>query len=200
MNNKIVWFVAGALVGTVSSYFVTKARLQKKFENLNDAQFKEQEAYILKKYGIEQEKAVEKKKPVEAEHKEEEHISAEKTVSSFDKYFSTDAFKNREKVNYSNAVEDPTEYFVDESIRVISPRELNDSDYETITLKYYDDDILTDDRDEIIEDPTGIVGDDFKKHFGEYEDDCVYVRNDNLDIDYEILLQGVTYISQNKGK
>ena len=50
------------------------------------------------------------------------------------------------------------------------------------------------------EDPTGIVGDDFKKHFGEYEDDCVYVRNDNLDIDYEILLQGVTYISQNKGK
>ena len=198
MNNKIVWFVAGALVGTVSSYFVTKARLQKKFEALNDAQFKEQEAYILKKYGIKQTKA--EKKPVEeAPQEKEEEVPVEKSKSSFDGYFVTDAFKNREMVNYSNATEDPTEYFVDESVRVISPRELNDSDYETITLKYYDDDILTDDRDEIIDDPVGIVGDDFKKHFGEYEDDCVYVRNDNLDVDYEILLQGVPYYS-GKGK
>lgn len=198
MNNKIVWFVAGALVGTASSYFVTKARLQKKFEALNDAQYKEQEAYILKKYGIEQKKA-EKKKPVEeVKQNDEEDIPVEKSKSSFDNYFSTDAYKNREMVNYSNTVEDPTEYFVDESVRVISPMELNDSDYETITLKYYDDDILTDDRDEIIEDPVGIVGDDFKKHFGEYEDDCVYVRNDNLDVDYEILLQGVSYVSRNK--
>lgn len=198
MNNKIVWFVAGALVGTVSSYFVTKARLQKKFEALNDAQYKEQEAYILKKYGVEQKKA-EKKKPVEeVKQNDEEDIPVEKSKSSFDNYFSTDAYKNREMVNYSNTVEDPTEYFVDESVRVISPMELNDSDYETITLKYYDDDILTDDRDEIIEDPVGIVGDDFKKHFGEYEDDCVYVRNDNLDVDYEILLQGVSYVSRNK--
>lgn len=198
MNNKIVWFVAGALVGTVSSYFVTKARLQKKFEALNDAQYKEQEAYILKKYGVEQKKA-EKKKPVEeVKQNDEEDIPVEKSKSSFDNYFSTDAYKNREMVNYSNTVEDPTEYFVDESVRVISPMELNDSDYETITLKYYNDDILTDDRDEIIEDPVGIVGDDFKKHFGEYEDDCVYVRNDNLDVDYEILLQGVSYVSRNK--
>lgn len=196
MNNKIVWFVAGALVGTVSSYFVTKARLQKKFEALNDAQYKEQEAYILKKYGIGKEKSVEKKE-VKAEQNEPEHIPAERSISSFDKYYETDTFKNREKVNYSNAAEDPTEYFVDESIRVISPVELGDSDYETITLKYYDDDILTDERDEIIEDPVGIVGDDFKKHFGEYEDDCVYVRNDNLDVDYEILLQGISY---KKGK
>lgn len=196
MNNKIVWFVAGALVGTASSYFITKARLQKKFEALNDTQYKEQEAYILKKYGIEK---TEKKKPVEeVKQNDEEDIPVEKSKSSFDNYFSTDAYKNREMVNYSNTVEDPTEYFVDESVRVISPMELNDSDYETITLKYYDDDILTDDRDEIIEDPVGIVGDDFKKHFGEYEDDCVYVRNDNLDVDYEILLQGVSYVSRDK--
>lgn len=31
------------------------------------------------------------------------------------------------------------------------------------------------------------VGEDFAEHFGEYEDDSVFIRNDRLRCDYEIL-------------
>lgn len=73
---------------------------------------------------------------------------------------------------------------------VIKPEEFDIGDYEVITLRYYDDDVVTVDNtgrvlteDEIEE----CVGLDSLTHFGEYEEDSVFVRNDDLRIDYEIL-------------
>lgn len=37
------------------------------------------------------------------------------------------------------------------------------------------------------------IGDDALGHFGEYEDDSVFVRNDEEQTDYEILLDGRNY-------
>lgn len=72
---------------------------------------------------------------------------------------------------------------------VISPEEFGEfSDYETISLTYYEDKILADDQDNVIDDIDNIVGNDSLTHFGEYEDDLVYVRNDRLRCDYEIAL------------
>ena len=72
---------------------------------------------------------------------------------------------------------------------VISPSEFGgNDDYDTISLTYYADGVLTDDNDEPIEDIEKIVGVESLKHFGEYEDDSVFVRNDELKCDYEILL------------
>ena len=71
---------------------------------------------------------------------------------------------------------------------VIPPEEFGETGYETRSLTYYDDDVLTDDEDNRIDDIEGTVGEDFADHFGEYEDDSVFIRNDELEIDYEILL------------
>ena len=59
--------------------------------------------------------------------------------------------------------------------------------YETLSLNYYADGVLTDELDNPIEDVESLVPADFADHFGEYEDDVVHVRNDNLECDYEIL-------------
>ena len=59
--------------------------------------------------------------------------------------------------------------------------------YETLSLNYYADGVLTDELDNPIEDVASLVPADFADHFGEYEDDVVHVRNDNLECDYEIL-------------
>ena len=59
--------------------------------------------------------------------------------------------------------------------------------YETLSLNYYADGVLTDELDNPIEDVERLVPADFADHFGEYEDDVVHVRNDNLECDYEIL-------------
>ena len=70
---------------------------------------------------------------------------------------------------------------------VIRPEEFGEEDYETVSLTYYEDGVLTDEYDEPVEDIDDTVGADFFTHFGEYEDDSVFVRNDEQEIDYEIL-------------
>lgn len=71
---------------------------------------------------------------------------------------------------------------------VISPDEFGERDgYPTVSLTYYEDGILTDESDEIIRNIDDVVGEDSLLHFGEYEDDSVFVRNDDLKIDFEIL-------------
>lgn len=70
---------------------------------------------------------------------------------------------------------------------VISPDEFGDLDYDMITLCYFEDGAITDDQENLVEDPYGIIGIDPLQHFGEYEKDSVHVRNDALQCDYEIL-------------
>ena len=53
--------------------------------------------------------------------------------------------------------------------------------------------IITDENDEPIDDIDDIVGSDFAEHFGEYEDDSVFIRNDRLQCDYEILRDDRNY-------
>lgn len=59
-------------------------------------------------------------------------------------------------------------------------------DYDTISLMYYIDCKLADDDDNLIENVNDVVGWDSLGHFGEFDADTVYVRNERLRIDYEI--------------
>ena len=76
---------------------------------------------------------------------------------------------------------------------VISPDEYDENDYETETLYYYPDGVLTDTYDNVIVDIEETVGKKSLTCFGEYEEDSVFVRNDDLETDYEILLQPDNY-------
>lgn len=72
---------------------------------------------------------------------------------------------------------------------VISPDDFGEEDdYECVSLFYHADGVLTDTRNEVIENVDELVGLDSLDHFGEYEDDSVFVRNDDLRKDFEILL------------
>lgn len=76
----------------------------------------------------------------------------------------------------------------DERPYVISPDEFGEKDgYENVTLTYYADGVLTDYFDNVISNVDEVVGLDSLDHFGEYEDDVVFVRNEKMETDYEIL-------------
>jgi hypothetical protein len=82
----------------------------------------------------------------------------------------------------------------DDSLRpyVISIEEFSEemNHFDKLTILYYeDDDTLADEGEEIIADVEGTVGTDNLTHFGENSDDpdIVYVRNENIQIDYEII-------------
>lgn len=77
---------------------------------------------------------------------------------------------------------------------VISPDEFDEfDDYTTVSLTYYEDGVLTDDNGEIVEDIVGTVGKNFTRHFGDYEEDAVHIRNDSRKCDYEILQDSRRY-------
>lgn len=70
---------------------------------------------------------------------------------------------------------------------VISPEEFDELDgYTPVSLTYFADGVLADEHGIVIDDVEEIVGDALN-HFGEYEEDSVYVRNDAKRCDYEIL-------------
>ena len=82
---------------------------------------------------------------------------------------------------------------------VISPDEFGEfEDYDTISLTYYADQVLVDDGGDKIEDVDDVVGMESLTRFGEYEDDSVFVRNDRLRCDYEILIDERTYSEAQK--
>lgn len=68
-------------------------------------------------------------------------------------------------------------------------------DYSLETLKYYSsNDIFTDDLDETLEDLSVIPADDIREFFKEHKGkDCVYIRNEKLKTDYEVLLVLISY-------
>ena len=95
-----------------------------------------------------------------------------------------DYYKNKTLNDISETPEKKEPY-------VIHPDDFGMLDYDTITLTLYSDGVVADDGDSIVD--NDILGDDWRNRFGEYEPDAVYVRNDILKADYEILRDNSQY-------
>ena len=103
-----------------------------------------------------------------------------------------EGYTNYASTNNKNAKEEKVNMV--EKPYIISPEEFGDFDeYTKLSLTYYSDGVLADENDEIVDDIDETVGADFADHFGEYEDDSVFVRNDRLKCDYEILRDNRSY-------
>ena len=77
---------------------------------------------------------------------------------------------------------------------VIDPIEFGELDgYKTFELTYYEDGILEDEDYDIVKNPEEILGPYALGSFGEYEDDSVFVRNERLRADFQILKDYRTY-------
>ena len=102
--------------------------------------------------------------------------------------------------NYSNtAIETETEKkggTADMELKqpyVITPEQYEDNvDYTKVSLTWYNDEVLEDDWGNVL-DPDDVIGSDALKTFGQYEKDSVFVRDDDEQIDYEVLLDTRSY-------
>ena len=76
---------------------------------------------------------------------------------------------------------------------VITPEQYEDNvDYTKVSLTWYNDEVLEDDWGNVL-DPDDVIGSDALKTFGQYEKDSVFVRDDDKQIDYEVLLDTRSY-------
>lgn len=116
----------------------------------------------------------------------------EKKESSEPVFSRSEVKKASEIIDYSGYSADPIETQIEEPKPYVIPPEafgeLEEEGYTNVSLTFCSDQIVIDDNNDILEDVNDVIGFDSLSHFGEYEDDAVYVRNDKLHCDYEILL------------
>ena len=185
-------FVTGLVIGSVVTYVIVKD----KFEKIAQEEIDSVKEVFGRRVEKETDKKVEKiaKKEVEKIRKEyNEYDNLTKNYTSYSKNKTEESIEDVEYEEVCENDEDGVE--LDEIERasdydrpyIIEPQEFGALDgYSLITLYHYSDNVLADDCDELVEDLDDVVGEDYASHFGEYEDDCVYVRNDRLKADYEI--------------
>lgn len=186
MNKTInfMMFVLGVAVGSV----VTWRYVEKKYEQIAQDE-------------IDSVKEVFSKREAEFTENTEARIKADNAKEKPSVIEYAARLSEHGYTNYSDLVDEKPEEVKEEPMSVdkpyvIAPEEFGDlDDYETIGLTYYADQILADDNDVIVDDVEDVVGFDSLNSFGEYEDDSVFVRNDRLKCDYEILLDQRKYSS-----
>ena len=69
---------------------------------------------------------------------------------------------------------------------VITPDEFGEDGYDTAMLSYYSDGVLEDEYWNVIDNIEDIIGKEFEDRFGEYANDTVFIRNEQLHTDYEV--------------
>ena len=188
---NICMFAIGAAAGSI----VTWKLLDEKYKQIVNEEIESMREYFLGKTKVETTPEDNDDTPVE--HVEPVKVVGNPVESSkvnidFNEYSSL--VKEENYYNYSGNTKPNTNITNLDRPYVITPEEFDEmEDYETFTLYYYADKVLTNDRDIPIEDVDSIVGKDSLNHFGQYEDDSVYVRNDLKRADYEILLYSRKY-------
>lgn len=178
MNSRATYpvvFIAGAAGGAMISWVFLKT----KYERIAQEEIDSVKAVYSKKAMNNAANSA------DTEAKDDEHATdVAKDISQM--------IHTIEKNGYFNTTE--KEEKVDKGPYVISPDEFGEEDdYTRCSLTYYADGVLADENDEPVNNVDELVGEDSLNHFGEYEDDSVYVRNDILRCDIEILLDNRTY-------
>lgn len=188
MNKKVIFsltFVAGVALGAFGSRQYFKTKYEKLYEEERDSV---REAYAKRLEEIKKDC----EKVDEAGKKIEELVKEEKGQPRRVKYA-----RVGEDAKKANKIIEENDYIPEGQVAgpyVITPEEFDTIDeYDTITLLYFADGVLTDDDNEPVEDVEGEVGLESLNHFGEFEDDTVFVRNDIRRCDYEILMDYRNY-------
>lgn len=102
--------------------------------------------------------------------------------------------------NFNNIEEELKDGMISEDPYVIPIAEFfqDKEEYQKLTITYYEkDDTLVDERQSPIPDVEGTVGKNFAEQFGDRSDDAniVYIRNNRLDCDFEVVRDSGSYIS-----
>lgn len=164
-------FAAGALIGSAATWYFVKD----KYEKLAQEEIDSVKETFKKSY-----------EDQEVKHEEEIHKVENKYYNVLAQDYNYEKKSRPETILEEDEEEEVRK--MDEPY-VIKPYEFGDYiDYEQISLLYFADGVLADeDTLDVIDDVDETVGEYFADHFGEYEEDSVYVRNDAKRCEYEIL-------------
>lgn len=200
---KVAIFVAGASIGAGVAYVVTK----KRYEQIVEEELESMKEYILN--GLQE---------TEDEVSATSEVYQDERVVPFNPRYKKILGQYSGDIEASKAMadvveverdeeEDYEEYeqksyasnqYKKENPYVISIEEFSEEmdHYDKVTVYFYEDDeVLADENEEVITDMDGTVGRDNMGFFGEGSNDpeVVYIRNEKLEIDYEVIRLSKSY-------
>ena len=198
MKNSIKLISAFAL-GAVTSAVITWKFIKTKYERIAQEEIDSvKEVYSKKLDTLDKcrEAYALRDKVSKEEAEKEEYIRTEEDEETFETL--RNRYTGATYIGEKGGIENMKDY-----IEVIPPDEYGANgeddeyiDYDLIGFTYYADGVLTDDGDYPIDDPESVIGPDALDSFGEWEDDAVYVRNDDRKCFYEILRDLSNYSDQ----
>lgn len=168
-RNIIISFIAGAITGAAAVYFAMKGKVDADSEALREA---------IKKLDASKYDSKEKTEKIK---KDDDDILKYAKVLAEEKY---EAPSNEEEVDapYMITMAD----YGDKINKYDSP-------YLTKSYNLYSDGVVTDEDDEPLKDVEEELGTDYISFFEKTGADIAYVRNDALEIDYEIVKMDEEY-------
>lgn len=190
--NKVIpvaAFIFGAAAGSVVTWFSVK----KYYEQIAQEEIDSvKEVFSKKSSDIIDVEPVEETQDEEQDEDEEPYLPTEEEKHDYSLVLN--------KNNYREEDEEKKDFV---QCEVIPPDEFGGryhDDYDMVTLMWFADKYLAEENYELVEDVENTVGWESLDHFGEWEDDTVYVRNHRLQVDYEILLDSRNYLDVIKTK
>ena len=189
--NKVFIFALGAAAGSL----VTWKIVEKKYKQIAN----EEIASVTKYYHNKLNKVETFDESIEKPEEVTLYSDGEKVIKMYDD--GNVVFTDDEKEEYAEQVEElgysePIKEYI--KPYVISPEDFGEYGNTTVSLTYYSDFTLATEDGEIVSDPEGVIGDALER-FGEYEDDAIHVRDENIECDYEILKDERTFSEVYKG-
>ena len=167
-------FSTGAAIGSAVTWYLLKTKYERIAQEEIDS-VKE----VFSKFIVET-----KEEPEESQEQENDISEAESII------------EEQGYTNYSNIKKEKGDAAKMNRPMVISSDEFDDLvDYEVVCLTYYADGVLADEFDEPIVDVEATVGEESLAHFGDDEDDpdTIYIKDDDEETRYEIVLDARRY-------
>ena len=187
---NLLCFVTGAAIGSV----VTWKLIEKKYKDLADEEIESViETFKNRKPRITKDNVKETVEKVINKCKESKETIEDIVTSEGYSIENEEEIDEDDESNYTVDVDPGVEVIVP---YVITPEQFGEyNEYGTKTLTYYADNVLTDEIDNPItsDEMETMIGPDALDHFGEYEDDSVYIRDEMNEMDYEILKSEKTF-------
>lgn len=202
-------FLLGATIGGGGAYWVAYSTLKKGYDRAVQAEVAEVREHYK---AIHKARSYDSPEDLAAERLEQEAVESEELTETVENDMRVSAYaieqerdepsiitkqRNTERNifnDYQNLRDPEKEEVIDTAaVRVISFEEFdNEDEYSKMSLTYYKhDDTVADDVDDILQDVRAVIGPDALGLFS--DQDSVYIRNDMLRTDYEIVLVENSY-------
>lgn len=198
MNCKftnVIVFAVGAAIGSAVTYAVLKPKYERMIQEEVDAFKKEFVECMndMQAAADEDESEDDEERPRQIDLDDLEDLDRSELEDEYDP--DSEELAEYEKIVKQYTNEEGGAEKVAKQPYVISPYDFGELDgYRQISLTYYSDGVLEDDDQEIVTDVDELIGVGSLNTFGEYEDDSVFVRNERLRTDFEILKDYRTYM------